>query len=160
MGNFTDSKRQPKTFSKKFRVAAGSVLENSEKAIEPSSPDSVRVLFRAIVNSRSSKVISIGWYIGLVGAERIVARRPTNASEEERKIYPLLAYQADPILESVKWLGRQRTLLILRDLAFLKLTRFGQILRNNRGLTPRALARRRPQTQLDGVRGRVLMHGK
>src|SRR6266550_4701774 len=35
-GNFRDSKRHANTFSRKFRVAAGSVLESSEKAIVPS----------------------------------------------------------------------------------------------------------------------------
>jgi len=89
-----------------------------------------------------------------------VARRPTNASEEERKIYPLLAYQADPIRESVKWLGRKWTLLILRDMAFLKLTRFGQILRNNPGLTPRVLARRLRQMQQEGLVERVVTNEK
>ena len=34
-----------------------------------------------------------------------MARKGT-AEREDRKIYPLLAYQADPIRESVKWLGR------------------------------------------------------
>src|SRR5256714_9689447 len=35
-GNFTDRKRHANTFSRKFRVAAGSVLESSENAIVPS----------------------------------------------------------------------------------------------------------------------------
>ena len=34
-GNFSDSKRHAKTFSRNRRVAAGSVLESSEKAIVP-----------------------------------------------------------------------------------------------------------------------------
>lgn len=77
--------------------------------------------------------------------------RRRSETEDERRIYPLLAYQADPIRESVKWLGRKWTLLILRDMAFLKLTRFGQILRNNPGLTPRVLARRLRQMQEEGL---------
>jgi len=71
-----------------------------------------------------------------------------------------LAYQADPIRESVKWLGRKWTLLILRDMAFLKLTRFGQILRNNPGLTPRVLARRLRQMQQEGLVERVVTEDK
>ena len=74
---------------------------------------------------------------------------------EKGRIYPLLAYQADPIRESVKRLGRKWTLLILRDMAFLKLTRFGQILRNNPGLTPRVLSRRLRQMQQEGLVERV-----
>ena len=88
-----------------------------------------------------------------------MARKGT-AEREERKIYPLLAYQADPIRESVKWLGRKWTLLILRDMAFLKLTRFGQILRNNPGLTPRVLARRLRQMQEEGLVERLVTDEK
>ena len=78
-------------------------------------------------------------------------RQRNKASGRGRKIYPLLAYQADPIRESVKRLGRKWTLLVLRDMAFLKLTRFGQILRNNPGLTPRVLSRRLRQMQHEGL---------
>ena len=89
-----------------------------------------------------------------------MARRRTRTEEDERRIYPLLAYQADPIRESVKWLGRKWTLLILRDMAFLKLTRFGQILRNNPGLTPRVLARRLRQMREEGLVERVVTEEK
>ena len=89
-----------------------------------------------------------------------MARTRTPADEAERRIYPLLAYQADPIRESVKWLGRKWTLLILRDMAFLKLTRFGQILRNNPGLTPRVLARRLRQMQEEGLVERLVADEK
>jgi DNA-binding HxlR family transcriptional regulator len=84
-----------------------------------------------------------------------VRSKRTSRIEEAQKIYPLLAYQADPIRESVKRLGRKWTLLILRDMAFLKLTRFGQILRNNPGLTPRVLSRRLRQMQEEGLLERV-----
>ena len=53
-----------------------------------------------------------------------------------------LTYQADPIGESVRKLGKKWTLLLLRDMAFLKLARFNQFLKNNPGLTPRVLSRR------------------
>ncbi len=89
-----------------------------------------------------------------------MVRRRGDAREGERRIYPLLAYQADPIRESVKWLGRKWTLLILRDMAFLKLTRFGQILRNNPGLTPRVLARRLRQMQQEGLVERIVTKEK
>jgi len=62
-----------------------------------------------------------------------------------------LSYQADPIRDSLKILGRKWTLLILRDIAFLKLRRFGQIRRNNRGLTPRVLSRRLGQMREEGL---------
>ncbi len=79
---------------------------------------------------------------------------------EARPIYPLLAYQADPIRESVKRLGRKWTLLILRDMAFLKLNRFGQILRNNPGLTPRVLSRRLDEMEREGLVERRVMDEK
>ena len=69
----------------------------------------------------------------------------------DRPIAPLLAYQTDPIRESVRRLGRKWTLLILRDMAFLKLDRFGKILRNNPGLTPRVLSRRLQEMQTEGL---------
>ena len=81
--------------------------------------------------------------------------RGGGGTREPRTIAPLLAYQADPIRESVKRLGRKWTLLILRDMAFLKLDRFGQILRNNPGLTPRVLSRRLDQMEEEGLVERI-----
>jgi len=77
--------------------------------------------------------------------------KPRNRKGTERPIAPLLAYQADPIRESVKRLGRKWTLLILRDMAFLELDRFGKVLRNNPGLTARVLSRRLRQMQSEGL---------
>src|SRR5438094_4361502 len=90
----------------------------------------------------------------------MLAPRRTQTTEDDRVIYPLLAYQADPSRESGKWLGRKWTLLILRDMAFLKLTRFGQILRNNPGLTPRVLARRLRQMQQERLVERIVTKEK
>ena len=42
-------------------------------------------------------------------------------------------------------------MLILRDIAFLKIRRFGEILRNNPGLTPRVLSRRLRQMTHEGL---------
>jgi DNA-binding HxlR family transcriptional regulator len=53
-----------------------------------------------------------------------------------------LSYQADPIRASLEVLGRKWTFLILRDIAFLKIERFGEIRRSNPGLTARVLSRR------------------
>jgi len=78
-----------------------------------------------------------------------------NRKGTEHPIVPLLAYQADPIRESVKRLGRKWTLLILRDMAFLEVDRFGKILRNNPGLTARVLSRRLRQMQSEGLVERI-----
>ena len=64
---------------------------------------------------------------------------------------PKLLYQQDPVRGSVKALGSKWTLLILRDIGFLKLERFGEILRNNPGLTPRVLSRRLRSMQKEGL---------
>jgi len=55
----------------------------------------------------------------------------------------------------VQRLGRKWTLLILRDLAFLKSSRFGEILKNNPGLTPRVLARRLREMEVEGLISRT-----
>jgi len=64
---------------------------------------------------------------------------------------PRLLYQLDPIRESTKALGTKWTLLVLRDIGFLGLERFGEILRNNPGLTPRVLSRRLRNMQQEGL---------
>ena len=69
----------------------------------------------------------------------------------EAKPAPRLLYQQDPVRGSVKALGSKWTLLILRDIGFLKLERFSQILRNNPGLTPRVLSRRLHNMQKEGL---------
>src|SRR5260370_28683951 len=69
----------------------------------------------------------------------------------EVKMGPKLLYQQDPVRGSVKALGSKWTLLILRDIGFLRLDRFGQILRNNPGLTPRVLSRRLRNMQKEGL---------
>jgi DNA-binding HxlR family transcriptional regulator len=60
-----------------------------------------------------------------------------------------LAYQADPLRRSLRALGTKWTLLLLRDMAFLKLARFSDLLRNNPGLTPRVLSRRLAEMQVE-----------
>jgi DNA-binding HxlR family transcriptional regulator len=67
------------------------------------------------------------------------------------KATPKLEYQADPVRATLKLIGKKWTLLIIRDIAFLKLQRFGQILANNPGLTPRVLSRRLGQMTSEGL---------
>lgn len=64
---------------------------------------------------------------------------------------PQLVYQAALIGKSLDVLGRRWTLIILRDVGFLRMDRFGQILRNNPGLTPRVLSRRLREMAADGL---------
>jgi DNA-binding HxlR family transcriptional regulator len=62
---------------------------------------------------------------------------------------PRLAYQVDPLRRSLRALGTKWTLLLLRDMAFLRMTRFSDLLRNNPGLTPRVLSRRLKEMQVE-----------
>ena len=71
--------------------------------------------------------------------------------KDETRAMPRLVYQQDPIRTSVKSLGAKWTLLIVRDIGFLKLRRFGEILRNNPGLTARVLSRRLKDMQKEGL---------
>ena len=73
------------------------------------------------------------------------------SKSKEVKMGPKLLYQQDPVRGSVKALGSKWTLLILRDIGFLRLERFGEILRNNPGLTPRVLSRRLRNMQKEGL---------
>jgi DNA-binding HxlR family transcriptional regulator len=59
--------------------------------------------------------------------------------EGEEPILPSVEFKSCPIEASLGVLGRKWTLLILRDITFLKIQRFNQILRSLPGLTPRVL---------------------
>jgi DNA-binding HxlR family transcriptional regulator len=54
----------------------------------------------------------------------------------------MVPFNACPIRASLGIFGKKWTLLILRDIAFLKMSKFNQILKNNQGLSPRALSMR------------------
>lgn len=69
--------------------------------------------------------------------------------------HPRLAYQADPIRDTLKVLGAKWSLMIIRDIAFLSLHRFGEIRRNNPGLTARVLSRRLRQMVAEGLLDRT-----
>lgn len=79
-----------------------------------------------------------------------MARRKPR-SGEARRVLPALAYQNDPIRLSVQRLGRKWVLLLVRDIAFLKLERFGEFRRNNPGLSPRVLSRRLREMEKEGL---------
>jgi DNA-binding HxlR family transcriptional regulator len=64
---------------------------------------------------------------------------------------PAVQYQNDPIRLSVQRLGRKWVLLLVRDLALLKLRRFGEFRRNNPGLTARVLSRKLREMEREGL---------
>ena len=57
---------------------------------------------------------------------------------------------------SLEALGSKWTLLILRDVGYLGLHKFGQILRNNPGLSPRVLSRRLGEMREEGLVRRIV----
>ena len=71
------------------------------------------------------------------------------AHGSRRPLSPRLTYQADVLGRSVQTLGSKWTLLLLRDMGFLRLTHFNQFLKNNPGLTPRVLSRRLREMQAE-----------
>lgn len=69
----------------------------------------------------------------------------------EMPILPTVAFKNCPIKTSLGVLGKKWTLLILRDIAFLKIDRFNQILHSTPGLTPRVLTLRLKELHEDGI---------
>jgi DNA-binding HxlR family transcriptional regulator len=69
----------------------------------------------------------------------------------EEPLLPTVAFKNCPIRISLGVLGKKWTLLILRDIAFLKIERFNQILRSLPGLTPRVLTLRLKELQHSGI---------
>ena len=70
--------------------------------------------------------------------------------QAEEPILPTVAFKNCPIKTSLGVLGKKWTFLILRDIAFLKVDRFNQILRSTPGLTPRVLTLRLKELREDG----------
>ncbi|MDG6926507.1 MAG: helix-turn-helix transcriptional regulator [Nitrososphaerota archaeon] len=68
----------------------------------------------------------------------------------EEPIVPTVPFRSCPIQTSLGVLGRKWTMLILRDIAFLRLYRFNQILRATPGLTPRVLSLRLRELEAGG----------
>jgi DNA-binding HxlR family transcriptional regulator len=70
---------------------------------------------------------------------------------DEEPILPTVAFKNCPIRTSLGVLGKKWTLLILRDIVFLKINRFNQILRSIPGLTPRVLVLRLKELHESGI---------
>ena len=75
----------------------------------------------------------------------------------EQPLLPTVAFKNCPIRISLGVLGKKWTLLILRDITFLKIERFNQILRSLPGLTPRVLAFRLKELQETGIIAPVII---
>jgi DNA-binding HxlR family transcriptional regulator len=73
------------------------------------------------------------------------------SQKREEPLLPTVAFKNCPIRISLGVLGKKWTLLILRDIALLKIERFNQILRSLPGLTPRVLTLRLKELQESGL---------
>jgi DNA-binding HxlR family transcriptional regulator len=105
--------------------------------------------------------IGILWIVHeATGTGGIVRRARRSWVSDLRTTLPALTYQADPLGRSIRHLGRKWTLLLVRDMAFLHLSRFGEFIRNNPGLSPRVLSRRLREMQREGLVARTADRGE
>jgi DNA-binding HxlR family transcriptional regulator len=72
------------------------------------------------------------------------------SKDAERAILPQVKFIQCPIKTSLGVLGKKWTMLILRDIGFLKIVRFNRILESTPGLTPRVLSMRLRELEDEG----------
>jgi DNA-binding HxlR family transcriptional regulator len=70
--------------------------------------------------------------------------------DDESAILPQVKFVQCPIKTSLGVLGKKWTMLILRDIGFLKIVRFNRILESIPGLTPRVLSMRLRELEDEG----------
>ena len=76
-------------------------------------------------------------------------------NDDDSAIWPQVKFIQCPIKTSLGVLGKKWTLLILRDIGFLKIVRFNRILESIPGLTPRVLSMRLRELEEEGFIERV-----
>jgi len=80
-------------------------------------------------------------------------------ANESKPLLPTVEFKNCPIRVSLGVLGKKWTLLILRDIAFLKIDRFNQIRRSVPGLTSRVLIMRLRELEETGlIEPQVIQH--
>ena len=72
------------------------------------------------------------------------------SKDDEKAIWPQVKFVQCPIRTSLGVLGKKWTMLILRDIGFLKIVRFNRILESISGLTPRVLSMRLRELEEEG----------
>jgi DNA-binding HxlR family transcriptional regulator len=70
--------------------------------------------------------------------------------DDDKAIWPQVKFVQCPIKTSLGVLGKKWTLLILRDIGFLRIVRFNRILESIPGLTPRVLSMRLRELEDEG----------
>jgi len=79
---------------------------------------------------------------------------------ERNPLLPAVEFKTCPIRVSLGVLGKKWTLLILRDIAFLKIDRFNQIRRTIPGLTSRVLVMRLRELEESGLLEPIVIQDK
>jgi DNA-binding HxlR family transcriptional regulator len=69
---------------------------------------------------------------------------------KEEALIPVVPFKNCPIGTSLGVLGKKWTILVMRDIGFLKIGRFNEILRTLPGLTPRVLSMRLRELEKNG----------
>ena len=73
-----------------------------------------------------------------------------SASSDKGTILPQVRFIKCPIRTSLGVLGKKWTILIIRDIGFLKINRFNRLLESIQGLTPRVLSMRLKELEKEG----------
>src|ERR687892_2391008 len=81
---------------------------------------------------------------------RVNSQSELATDDAQKVILPQVRFIACPIRTSLSVLGKKWTMLILRDIGFLKIVRFNRILESISGLTPRVLSMRLRELEDEG----------
>ena len=82
--------------------------------------------------------------------QSITSLKEEKTNKEQDSIWPQVKFVQCPIRTSLGVLGKKWTMLILRDIGFLKIVRFNRILDSIPGLTPRVLSMRLRELEDEG----------
>jgi DNA-binding HxlR family transcriptional regulator len=79
-----------------------------------------------------------------------VEEEKSASNDDERVILPQVRFIKCPIKTSLGVLGKKWTIMIIRDIGFLKINRFNRLLESIHGLTPRVLSMRLKELEKEG----------
>ena len=79
-----------------------------------------------------------------------IKSKEEESTSKEGAIWPQVKFINCPIRTSLGVLGKKWTILIIRDIGFLKINRFNRILESIQGLTPRVLSMRLKELKKEG----------
>ena len=94
-------------------------------------------------------------YKGKKRGGELVEREGSSHHNYRGAIWPQVKFIACPIRTSLGILGKKWTILILRDIGFLRIDRFNRLLESITGLTPRILSIRLKQLEKEGFIERI-----